>query len=168
MRYREVSLLTGPTACPGRPRTLSAVTLEIATQVALIAAGVLLLWALLLGVWKFVEITRSPVGQAHVYVDIAHRAALMYSFAAVLLAALVQFSAWPSWVNVTALTVILVFFVGAIASYCLHGWRKDTTNQFHPRDTGLIASTVALIVGEVGGTAVILAGFVVEQARTWG
>lgn len=142
--------------------------LELATQVALIAAGLIFLWALLLGVWKFVEISRSPVGQAHVYVDIAHRAALMYSFATLLLAAFVQFSAWPTGVNVTALVVVVAFFVGAIASYCLHGWRRDTTNQYHPADRALTFSTVALIIGEVGGTAVIFAGFVLEQARSWG
>ncbi|GAA3958657.1 hypothetical protein [Gordonia caeni] len=144
------------------------VELELATQIALISAGVIFLWALLLGVWKFVEISRSPVGQAHVYVDIAHRAALMYSFAAVLLAALVQFSAWPTWVNVVALAVVLAFFVGAIAAYCLHGWRRDTTNQYHPADRALTVSTIALIIGEVGGTLVIVAGFVLEQSRSWG
>lgn len=144
------------------------VELELATQIALISAGVIFLWALLLGVWKFVEISRSPVGQAHVYVDIAHRAALMYSFAAVLLAALVQFSAWPTWVNVVALAVVVAFFVGAIAAYCLHGWRRDTTNQYHPADRALTVSTIALIIGEVGGTLVIVAGFVLEQSRSWG
>lgn len=141
--------------------------LELATQVALIAAGSIFVWGLLLGVWKFAQIAASPDGCAHVYVDIAHRAALMYSFATLLLAALVQFSAWPTWVNVAALAVVIVFFAGAIASYCVHGWRRDTTNQYHPRDAGLVAATVALIVGEVGGTVVILAGFIVEQSRTW-
>lgn len=144
------------------------VELELATQIALISAGAIFLWALLLGVWKFVEISRSPVGQAHVYVDIAHRAALMYSFAVVLLAALVQFNAWPTWVNVVALAVVVAFFVAAIGAYCLHGWRKDTTNQYHPADRALTMSTVALIIGEVGGTLVIFAGFVLEQSRTWG
>lgn len=143
------------------------VELAFAAQLALLAAGLILLWGLLLGVWKFAQISRSPVGQAHIYVDIAHRAALMYSFATLVLAALVQFSAWPTWVNVVALGVVVAFFVGAIAAYCLHGWRQDTTNQYHPRDPALNAATIALIVGEVGGTVVILAGFVVAQARTW-
>ncbi|AUH68276.1 hypothetical protein ACE11G_04465 [Gordonia sp. PS3] len=142
--------------------------LTLTAQVALIAAGVIFLWALLLGVWKYAAIMRSETGQAHVYVDIAHRAALMYSFATALLAAFAQFSAWSTAVNMVALIVVLVFFVGAIASYCLHGLRRDTTNQFHPASPSLTASMVALIIGEVGGSAVILAGFIVEQAGTWG
>lgn len=142
--------------------------LTLATQIALIAAGVIFVWALLLGVWKYVQIMRSPDGQAHVYVDIAHRAALMYSFATAMLAAFTQFSAWSTTVNVIALAIVVAFFVGAIASYCLHGFVRDTTNQFHPATGALTAAMVALIVGEVGGSAVIIAGFIVEQAGTWG
>ncbi len=143
------------------------VELTFAAQLALIAAGAIFVWGLLLGIWKFVQISGSPVGQAHIYVDIAHRAALMYSFATLLLAALVQFSAWPTWVDVAALAVVVAFFVAAIAAYCLHGWRRDTTNQYHPGDRMLTASTIALIVGEVGGTVVIFSGFIVAAARTW-
>ncbi|MBM7366239.1 hypothetical protein [Gordonia hydrophobica] len=142
--------------------------LTVAAQVALIAAGIIFLWALLLGVWKYAQIMRSENGQAHVYVDIAHRAALMYSFATALLAAFVQFSAWSTAVNVIAVGIVVAFFVGAIASYCLHGALRDTTNQFHPATGALTAAMVALIVGEVGGSAVIIAGFVVEQAGSWG
>ena len=142
--------------------------LESSTQIALIAGGLIFLWALLLGVWKFVQISRSPVGQAHVYVDIAHRAALLYSFATLLLAVFVQFSAWPTWVNVVALVVVEAFFAGAIASYCLHGWRRDTENQYHPVDRALTAATIALIIGEVGGTLVIFSGFVVDVVQGWG
>ena len=143
-------------------------TLTVAAQVALILAGLIFLWALLLGVWKFRQIARSPQGHAHIYVDIAHRAALMYSFATGLLAAFVQFSAWPTWLNVTALGVVVFFFVAAIASYCVHGWKRDTENQMHPLHPETTAFMVALIVGEVGGTALILAGFIVEQAKSWG
>lgn len=142
--------------------------LTLAAQIALIAAGVIFLWALLLGVWKYAQIARSDNGQPHVYVDIAHRAALMYSFATALLALFVQFSAWSTAVNVVALVVVLVFFVGAIASYCLHGLLRDTTNQFHPASPALTVSMVGLIIGEVGGSAVIIAGFIAEQAGTWG
>lgn len=119
---------------------------------ALILAGLIFLWALLLGTWKFRQIARSPQGQAHIYVDIAHRAALMYSFATGLLAAFVQFSAWPTWLIVTALGVV-VFFVAAIASYCLHGWKRDTENQLKPLHPETAAFMVALIVGG-GGAAV--------------
>lgn len=152
---------------PLRRRTLTDVKLELATELALIFAGVLFLWGLLLGVWKFAAISASPDGRAHVYVDIAHRAALMYSFATLLLAALVQFNAWSSWLTVPALVVVVVFFAGAVAAYCLHGWRRDTENQYHPGDRALRAATVALIVGEVGGTLVIFSGFLAHVLQGW-
>ncbi|MEH6797625.1 MAG: hypothetical protein V7694_26250, partial [Rhodococcus sp. (in: high G+C Gram-positive bacteria)] len=68
--------------------------LELDTKVIVLAAGLLLLWALGLGVLKYRQMSTSVDGVAHRYVDIAHRAALMYSFAALLLAVLAQFSAW--------------------------------------------------------------------------
>lgn len=138
-------------------------TLALPTQVALAASGAILLLALLLGVWKFVAMVRSPDGQAHVYVDISHRAALMYAFASAVLAPLVQFNAWPTGVTTTAVVVMVALFVGTIATYTWHGWRRDTTNQMHPLGPWILAGMVAIIVGEIGGTVVILSGFLVEQ-----
>jgi hypothetical protein len=51
--------------------------------------------------------------RAHPYVDIAHQAALLYSFATLLIAVFVELSAWPGWVNMTAAAVVAFFFVGA-------------------------------------------------------
>ena len=69
------------------------------TIVVVVASGVILVWALVFGVWKYHGIRTSPDRTAHVYVDIAHRAALMYSFATLVLAALVELSAFPTTVN---------------------------------------------------------------------
>ena len=110
--------------------------LDGVTIATIVAAGVLLAWAMLLGVWKYQQVMASPDGQAHVYVDIAHRAALMYSFATLVLAALAALSAWPSWVNAISVAVPLIFFVGAIGSYILHGALRDTENQFSPDRAG--------------------------------
>lgn len=105
----------------------------------------------------------NPDHLAHPYVDIAHRAALMYSFATLLVAVFVQLSAWPAWVNLTAAMVLVFFFVVAIAAYIQHGFRQDTTNQFEHPSGSLHAGMLALILGEVGGFLVLLAGFVVAQ-----
>jgi hypothetical protein len=137
--------------------------LGIDTKITLLAAGLIFLLALVLGVWKYRQITTSDDHRAHPYVDIAHRAALLYSFATLLIAVFVQFSAWPTWVNLTAAMVVVFFFVGAIAAYIEHGARRDTVNQFEnpPRGSGL--SMTLLIIGEIGGFAVILAGFIYGQ-----
>lgn len=135
-------------------------TLTIDSKIALLAAGLILFWAMALGVWKYRQMTTSANGVAHPYVDIAHRAALMYSFAALVLAALAQFSDWPTAVDVIAVLTVLVFFVGAIVSYMVHGFLADTDNQFVHPVRGTHVFMVLLIVGELGGTAVLLAGFV--------
>jgi hypothetical protein len=125
--------------------------LAIDTKITLLAAGLIFLLALVLGVWKYRQIMAAPDHRAHPYVDIAHRAALLYSFATLLLAAFVELSAWPTWVNLTAAAVVMVFFVGAIADYIIHGARRDTTNQFEHATRGSQVSMALLIVGEIGG-----------------
>ena len=133
------------------------------TVAVLLAAGLIFLWALLLGVWKFRQIAASPEARAHPYVDIAHRAALLYSFATLLLAVFVELSGWSTAVNLIAAFVPIFFFVFAIAGYQLHGLRRDTDNQFRDPVPGTHAAMWALILGEIGGTIVLLAGFADAQ-----
>ena len=131
--------------------------------IVLFVAGLILLLALVLGVWKYQQMLTSRDHLAHPYVDIAHRAALMYSFATALLAALVQFSAWPAWLDLVAAGIPIVFFLGAILTYIGHGMRRDTTNQFAHPDRALRLAMAALILGEIGGVTVLLIGFAVGQ-----
>ena len=137
--------------------------LGLDTKITLLAAGLIFLLALVLGVWKYRQIMVSDDHRAHPYVDIAHRAALLYSFATLLIAAFVELSAWPTWVNLTAAMVVVFFFVGAILGYIGHGLRRDTVNQFESPDRGLRVAMVLLIVGEIGGVGVVLAGFIAGQ-----
>ena len=104
--------------------------LGLDTKITLLSGGLIFLLALVLGVWKYRQIMTSADHRAHPYVDIAHRAALLYSFATLLIAAFVELSAWPTWVNLTAAMVVVFFFVAAIAAYIEHGARRDTVNQF--------------------------------------
>ena len=137
--------------------------LAVDTALTVLAAGLIFLWALALGIWKYRQMATSPDHLAPPYVDIAHRAALLYAFATMLLAVFVERSAWPTWVNLTSAAVVVAFFVLAIATYVMHGMRRDTTNQFERVDTTVRAAMAALIVGEIGGTAVLVAGFVAAQ-----
>lgn len=135
------------------------------TTAVLLAAGVIFLGALVLGVWKYRQMAASPDGLAHPYVDVAHRAALLYSFAALLIAAFVELSGWSTAVNLIAAFAVIAFFVGAIAGYISHGLRRDTDNQFREGDrpVGLHPFMWTLIVVEIAGFSVLLAGFVSEQ-----
>ena len=130
------------------------------TEVVLLAAGLIFLVALLLGVWKYRQMARSPQGLAHPYVDTAHRAALLYSFATLLIAAFAELSGWSEAVDMAAAGVLIFFFVGAIAGYAWTGWTARTDNQFRDPVRGTHAYMWALIVGEIIGFSVLLAGFV--------
>ncbi|NGY06607.1 hypothetical protein [Solimonas terrae] len=142
-------------------------TLTAAARLALVAAGLFFLAGLLTGVWKYAHIARRDDAQAPSYVDIAHRAALMYAFAALLIAQFAQLSVWDAAVNLWATALPLAFFALAIGGYVLHGWLGDTDNQFRrpqriggltlPKH-GLAVFMVLLVLAEVGGFVVLFAG----------
>jgi hypothetical protein len=133
------------------------------TKAVLVAAGSIFLLALVLGVWKYKQIYSSPDHLAHHYVDTAHRAALLYSSAALLIAVFVQFSGFSTAVNLIAAGGLIFFFIGALVGYVYHGLRRDTTNQFADPMPGLHGFMIALIVVEIGGFAVLFAGFLDGQ-----
>lgn len=137
--------------------------LSSAANVVLLAAGLILLCALVLGVWKYRQMTTSETHLAHPYVDIAHRAALMYSFATAMLAAFVELSGWSDAVNLAAAGVMVFFFVSAIVSYVVHGALRDTDNQLANPMPGTHAFFWLLVAGEIGGFTVLLAGFAKAQ-----
>jgi hypothetical protein len=131
-----------------------------AARLALTASGFFLLTGLATGVWKYRRIMTSPDHRAPVYVDIAHRAALLYSFAALVMMELVEYSPYSTAVQLWATAVPLFFFAAAIASYVYHGFFEDTENQFAERSFVSTWGMALLIVGEIGGILVLFWGFV--------
>ena len=141
-------------------------TLGDDTKAVVLAAGAMFLLALLLGVWKYRQMATSDDHLAHPYVDTAHRAALLYSFATLLVATFVQFSGWSQLADLIAAGVIYFFFVGAVVGYAYHGWKRDTDNQFRdpaPSAWAVHGFMVALILGEIVAFAFLMAGFVDGQ-----
>jgi hypothetical protein len=139
-----------------------------AVQLAQLSCGGFFLTGLVTGVWKYRGIITNVDGQAPAYVDICHRAALMYAFACLVLAEFARLSAWPDIVNAIAVAVPVLFFASAIASYAVHGLLQDTDNQLRrPHQLGarqvhggVISTYVYLLaVGEIGGFLVLFAGF---------
>jgi hypothetical protein len=133
------------------------------TKVVLLLAAAMFLWALLLGVWKWRQMEASEEGLAHPYVDIAHRAALLYSFALLLVATFVQLSGWSTLVNLLAAGAMAFYFFAAVAGYMVHGWKRDTDNQFRRPVRGTSVFMASLIVAEIGGWLVLVAGFLDAQ-----
>ena len=141
--------------------------MSLAEKICLSAAFLFFMTGLLTGIWKYRHIAKSKDASSPVYVDIAHRSSLLYSFAALLLAAFSGYSIWTDLVNAVAAISALAFFAFAIGTYLLHGLLQDTDNQLRrphrlggrllpPWLIGLFM--VLLIVAEVGGTLVLGAG----------
>jgi len=142
---------------------LAAAAIGTDTKVVLLAAGLIFIAALGLGAWKYHQIATSETHRAHPYVDIAHRAALLYSFATLLIATFVELSAWSELVNLLAAGALVLFFVSAVAGYAYHGARRDTDNQFRDAKPWLHGYMLALILAEIAGFCVLVVGFVSEQ-----
>jgi hypothetical protein len=132
------------------------------------SAGSFFLVGLLTGAWKYLQIRRSPEAKASKYVDLAHRAALMYAFANVLLGQFVEKSRWSMEVNGAAVIVLEVFFGVSVLGYMVHGALGDTDNQFQkPHRLGrrtipaptMTMFMLTLIGAEVVAFAVIFAGY---------
>lgn len=138
--------------------------MHLAEKLCLSGAFLFFMIGLLTGTWKYWHIARSDEARAPVYVDIAHRAALFYAFAALLLSRFAALSRFSNQVNVTAALASLIFFALAIASYIVHGFLQDTDNQLkrpHRLGKGVLADSslklfmITLIIAEVGGAAVL-------------
>ncbi len=134
------------------------------TKAVLLAAGLIFLWALLLGVWKYRVMSASPKGEGHPYIDTAHRAALLYSFATLLLAVFVELSGFSTPINLVAAFATIFFFVAAIGIYTVSGATDWTDNHFrNPMTSGIHPYMWALLVTEIAGFTILLAGFVDGQ-----
>ena len=146
---------------------MEAENLTQAVAWAVLFSGIFLWVGMLTGVWKYYQIRHSAQARAHYYVDIAHRSSLLYAPASLIIAILAHFSVWSEGLNFTFVLINLFFFSFSILSYVLHGWLKDTTNQFkQPHQMGrwhlpkwmLSSAIILLIIGELGATAGLLLG----------
>lgn len=140
---------------------------SIAMKLAILFSGVYLWLGMLTGVWKYWQIRHSTQARAHYYVDIAHRSSLLYASASLILAVLAEFSIWSEMWNLAFVVINLIFFSASILSYVLHGYLKDTTNQFKvPHQLGnkvlpramMTLAMVLLVVGELFATGMLVLG----------
>jgi len=143
---------------------VEAILNETAPIIAISCAGIFFMVGLLTGAWKFSCMMKSKDFKAPYYVDIAHRAALLYSFAAILIAVFAYFSILSNWVNILATIAPLLFFSIAIVNYIKLGVVNETSNQLrdskNPSGDKIIMGS--LIVAEIGGFFVLLIGFFIR------
>jgi hypothetical protein len=137
--------------------------MTLAIKISLLASGLFLLTGMLTGVLKYQRIMTSAEHRAPVYVDIAHRAAFLYSFAMLVIAKLLEYNPYSMRVQTGAVAGVLVFLVITILGYLSHGIREDTENIFSERSFTTTWYMYLLIVGEIGGLSIILWGFIETQ-----
>lgn len=134
-----------------------------AIKISLLASGLFLLTGMLTGVLKYQRIMTSVEHRAPVYVDIAHRAAFLYSFAMLVIAKLLEYNPYSLKVQMGAVAAVLIFFVLSILGYLAHGIKNDTENIFNHRSFTTTWYMYLLIAGEIGGLSIIVWGFVETQ-----
>ncbi|WP_240732876.1 hypothetical protein [Halioglobus maricola] len=132
-----------------------------AHNLVIIASGVFFLNALLTGVWKYLQMVDSESGHAHIYVDTAHRASLMYAFACILLAVFVNISQLGATLELIASLMLVTYFAIAILTYMLAGLKQNTDNQVHNASAAVRVFMWSLITAEIGGFLILFYGVLI-------
>lgn len=137
--------------------------MNLAEKVALLISGLFLLNGMLTGVWKYSCIMSSPEHKAPVYVDIAHRTSFFYSFASLVIAALIYFSPFSEFWQIVIIFFPLTYFILAVIGYMKEGYLDRTENLFSERNFITTYFMYGLIASEIGGLILILGGFIYTQ-----
>lgn len=134
-----------------------------AIKISLLSSGLFLLSGMLIGILKYQRMMTRESHTAPVYVDIAHRAAFLYSFAMLVIARLLEYSPYSERVQLGATGLVLAFLVLTVAGYLMNGLTEKTDNLFRERTFTTTWYMYLLIVGEISGLSVILWGFIRTQ-----
>lgn len=137
--------------------------MNLAVKISLLSSGLFLLAGMFVGVVKHQQMLKSADHMAPAYIDIAHRAAFLYSFAMLVIAKLLEYSPYSETVQLVAMGLVLVFLSVTIVGYFITGMMNKTDNLFRHRDFRTTWYVYMLTVGEIGGLAIILWGFVSTQ-----
>lgn len=137
--------------------------MNLAIKITLLWSGLFLLAGMLIGIVKHQRMLKSEDHTAPAYIDIAHRAAFLYSFAMLVIAKLLEYSPYSEAVQLGASGVIIAFMSVTIIGYFTHGVRNKTDNLFRERNFSTTWYVYLLTIGEIGGLSVILWGFISTQ-----
>ncbi|MBD0373295.1 MAG: hypothetical protein ICV60_20830 [Pyrinomonadaceae bacterium] len=137
--------------------------MNLAVKISLLASGLFLLSGMLIGILKYQRMLTRETHTAPIYVDFAHRASFLYSFAMLVIAKLLEYSPYSERVQLGAAGIVLLFLALTVAGYLAHGLMEDTDNLFRRRTFTTTWYMYMLIAGEIGGLSVIIWGFIRTQ-----
>lgn len=137
--------------------------MTLAIKISLLASGLFLLVGMLIGIVKHQKMLKSPDHMSPAYIDIAHRAAFLYSFAMLVIAKLLEYSPYSETVQLVSMGSILIFLSVTIVGYFVTGMMNKTDNLFRNHDFRTTWYVYMLTAGEIGGFSVIIWGFISSQ-----
>ena len=137
--------------------------MSLAVKISLLWSGLFLLAGMLIGIVKHQRMLASPEHTAPAYIDIAHRAAFLYSFAMLVIAKLLEYNPYSETVQLAATISVLAFLTITIFGYFATGLRNKTDNLFRERTFATTWYVYLLTAGEIGGLSVIIWGFISTQ-----
>jgi len=137
--------------------------MNLAIKISLLSSGLFLLAGMLVGIVKHQRMLKSADHVAPAYIDIAHRAAFLYSFAMLVIAKLLEYCPYSETVQLGAMGLVLVFLSVTIIGYFVTGMMNKTDNLFRHRDFRTTWYVYMLTVGEITGLAIIVWGFISTQ-----
>jgi hypothetical protein len=137
--------------------------INMAIKLCLACSGVFLLLGMIAGVVKYRQMMTSPSHKASMYINYAHVAAFLYSFAALVMAELLKYSPCSVTAQMLMAGIPLFCFVLAIGQYFRLGLWSKIDNQFKERNFNTTWGMYLLIAGEIGGVSLIFWGFLQTQ-----
>lgn len=137
--------------------------MNLAVKISLLSSGLFLLLGMLIGIVKYRRMLTSSDHTAPVYIDVAHRAAFLYSFAMLVIAKLLEYSPFSETVQLGASGLVLTFLTLTVFGYLSHGLKNKTDNLFRERNFTTTWYMYLLIAGEIGGLLIIIWGFIQTQ-----
>ena len=144
-------------------KKISESEMNLAIKISLLSSGLFLLAGMLIGIVKHQQMLSNPDHLAPAYIDIAHRAAFLYSFAMLVIAKLLEYNPYSEGVQLLATASVLAFLSITIVGYFVTGMMNKTDNLFRQRDFRTTWYVYMLAAGEIFGLSIILWGFVSTQ-----
>jgi hypothetical protein len=135
----------------------------MAVKISILFAGLYLLIGMVTGVWKYAAITKNENHKSSMYIDIAHRNALLFSFACLVIAKLMEFSPFSPIMQLVITLIPLFYFSLTTINQIKEGFAGRTETIFKERNFSTTWFMYGLIAGEISSISLMIFGFAYTQ-----